>query len=195
VSDEDRLITLESELAETRRKLAEAEQHLASANQIIGSYSTVRCGLVKGHTDPRCDAMAEHLKREIVEKESARAQLAIARTPTDDVWMWQGGGDEPEGLSCPVVMSAETLRALLARTAEAIMAERSASLGELKRRADWLAHECSKGGTCFAERDEAYTAVKTLEHFYAHGRVRRIGERADDANAIADAAHPEVREE
>jgi len=262
MSDEDRLVMLESELAETRRKLAESEQHLASANQIIGSYSTVRCGLVKGHADPRYAALAAHLKTEIAEKETARAQLAVARTPTDGVWMWQGCGDEPEGLSCPVVMSADTLRGLLsARTktveeivaylrddkdvtfrfgetlaawlanrvdgwmkrpsasppahradaldrcqasesgaqcslpsehlsdhvfgvpplttlqafawaeerARARKAERGCALRELQRRADWLADECRKGGTCYVERDEAYIAVKTLERFYEHG--------------------------
>ena len=291
MSDDERIVSLESELAETRRKLAETEQHLASANQIIGSYSTARCGLVKGHTDPRYDALAQHLKSEIAEKEEARAQLALVRTSTEGVWMWQGGVDEPQSLACPVVMRAGTLRSLLRRTqfkeiaaylrgeewkhedhpfqgldravksspndlvrwlADRIEAkweaappdgvmhdethahystdrcqrrdgevqctlpeghrcddvfgappltmlqalawaeeqsltkktERQLALGELKRRADWLAEECHKGGTCFAERDEAYTAVRTLENFYAHGAVRRIGEaRADDANA------------
>lgn len=60
------------------------------------------------------DEVAAGLERERLQ----RADLAVVATETEGVWRWQGdGGDFPESLSCPVVMSAETLRELL-RSAE-----------------------------------------------------------------------------
>jgi hypothetical protein len=44
-----------------------------------------------------------------------RAELAVVRTSIDGVWRWQGDGAAELGsLSCPVVMSADRLRLLLA---------------------------------------------------------------------------------
>jgi hypothetical protein len=43
-----------------------------------------------------------------------RAELRVVATPLDGVWQWQGdGSDAPDGIACPVVMSADRLRALL----------------------------------------------------------------------------------
>ena len=38
------------------------------------------------------------------------------------VWYWQGRGDRPESISCPVVMGADTLREILADRDEAVAA-------------------------------------------------------------------------
>jgi hypothetical protein len=54
-------------------------------------------------------------KRALLLVDNARSKLSVATASRDDVWHWQGAGDYPESLSCPVVMSAETLRDLLAR--------------------------------------------------------------------------------
>lgn len=48
-----------------------------------------------------------------------RCQLGTVNAGAEDVWRWQGEGDDPASLTCPVVMSAETLRALLARVEKA----------------------------------------------------------------------------
>jgi hypothetical protein len=50
-------------------------------------------------------------KAEIIEvKEKRTAELAEKHTDIDGVWFWQGKGNQPGSLSCPVVMSADTAR-------------------------------------------------------------------------------------
>jgi hypothetical protein len=50
----------------------------------------------------------------IRERNEARANMRLASAKLDDVWIWQvDGGNQARSLSCPVVMSADTLRALL----------------------------------------------------------------------------------
>jgi len=63
----------------------------------------------------------------ICEQELARLrerdEVQVA-TERGDVWYWQGDGhDMPESLACPVVMSADTLRALIARATAPVIAE------------------------------------------------------------------------
>lgn len=57
-----------------------------------------------------CETCEKQLKVEIAR---LQAELAMLRTSIDGVWLWQGNGDYPESLVCPVVMSAETLRGLV----------------------------------------------------------------------------------
>jgi len=56
-----------------------------------------------------------------VKKEAAKVQnevAALRRERDGEVWYWQGdGGDKLESLTCPVLIEAEDLRAILARTA------------------------------------------------------------------------------
>lgn len=48
------------------------------------------------------------------EVKALKARLATVHAGVDNVWFWQGdGGDRPDSLSCPVVMSAETLRTII----------------------------------------------------------------------------------
>lgn len=51
------------------------------------------------------------------ERDEARAKARAVTATRDDVWFWQGNGDDPESLVCPIVMSADTLRELLAAVA------------------------------------------------------------------------------
>ncbi len=65
---------------------------------------------------------AETVRREwmetVGERDRALAQLQLVRTAATDVWRWQGdGADAADSLSCPVVMSAATLRKMLAQIA------------------------------------------------------------------------------
>lgn len=60
--------------------------------------------------------LAGELRLEIQIRNDLRTKLAVVNTPYPNVWVWQGDGhDEIESLSCPVVMSADTLRALLTK--------------------------------------------------------------------------------
>ncbi len=92
--------------------LAEARSSLASAERLYQSQSGEVTRLGAGKLAQAYREVQAGLDREL----DLRAQLRVVETGTEGVWRWQGDGeDHPESLSCPVVMSAETLRALLAR--------------------------------------------------------------------------------
>lgn len=62
----------------------------------------------------KADAVRAEYQAMAVALAEATRQLAIVDAGAEGVWRWQGDGhDHPESLSCPVVMSADTLRALL----------------------------------------------------------------------------------
>lgn len=57
----------------------------------------------------------------------AKAKVQVAHAARDDVWFWQGDElDDPASLTCPVVMTAETLRGMLERIAQLEAVERAA---------------------------------------------------------------------
>lgn len=57
--------------------------------------------------------MAEELTAAEAAVAKANKQLLLVYTSVEGVWKWQGEGDAPESLTCPVVMSADTLRGLI----------------------------------------------------------------------------------
>ncbi len=58
--------------------------------------------------------VAEQCRRAEQRRDEARAAVRLATTARDDVWLWQGDGDDDVGsLACPVVMEAETLRKIV----------------------------------------------------------------------------------
>jgi len=57
--------------------------------------------------------IVDELKRALDELRDVRKQLDVVKTDREGVWKWQGEGDDVSTLSCPVVMEAATLRALL----------------------------------------------------------------------------------
>jgi hypothetical protein len=69
--------------------------------------------------------------------ERDRARIACGVAAAEDVWFWQGGFDRPESLSCPVVMSADTLRSFVARVAE--VATLRARVSELETHVETVA--------------------------------------------------------
>ena len=72
----------------------------------------------------KLSAVADLQRSTAADLNTARAQLRMVSAGPADVWRWQGDGhDDPASLSCPVVMSAETLRELVAAR------ERVATLG------------------------------------------------------------------
>lgn len=73
--------------------------------------------------------LREEWRLEKEAKDAALASLRMVQHPdVDDVWFWQGSGDEPESLTCPVIMSADTLRGFLEH-----IAERDELLAKVKR--------------------------------------------------------------
>lgn len=109
------------------------------------------CGRDSGYHGEKCERIAkqvEHLRDEVTRKnerarvmndalvtiraewsaekaraDRAEASLQVVRAGASDVWFWQGAGDTPESLSCPVVMSADTLRDFVAALSRAEQAE------------------------------------------------------------------------
>lgn len=68
--------------------------------------------------------LAEDLKASQSRERAARMAVSVATAHRDDVWFWQAdGANYPASLSCPVVMSADTLRSILAQ-ATRLKAER-----------------------------------------------------------------------
>lgn len=60
------------------------------------------------------------LAREITDRRIAEANVRVAHATPETVWFWEKDGDnDPESLSCPVVMPAETLREILKLKEEA----------------------------------------------------------------------------
>lgn len=63
----------------------------------------------------------------------AREQLAMVRTPREGVWLWQGDGeDDLQSLSCPVVMSADTLREIHKQNSIAIASAVNSAIRAIK---------------------------------------------------------------
>ena len=61
----------------------------------------------------KLDQVADEWKTKDAEVRHANAKLRAMRAGADDVWFWQGRGDDPQSLTCPVVMQPDTLRAML----------------------------------------------------------------------------------
>ncbi len=62
--------------------------------------------------------VGEEYSLEIEARKALAAKLRIVEIHGDNVWRWQGVGDHAETLSCPVVMSADTLREFVAAKEE-----------------------------------------------------------------------------
>jgi len=65
--------------------------------------------------ESRAAGLALELKAGLDREEELRRCLAVVKTDVEGVWRWQGAGDQLESLSCPVVMSAATLRTIVDR--------------------------------------------------------------------------------
>ncbi len=86
---------------------------------IRAQAATIReqAGEIARHKSKAAEAFRE-VAAGLDRERDLRASLALVRTDTSGVWRWQGdGGDHPESLSCPVVMSADTLRGFQAEIA------------------------------------------------------------------------------
>lgn len=127
---------------------------------------------------------AEHLQR-AVRAESEANRLFAERT--GKVWMWNGdGSDDPDSLSCPVLMTAEQARELLAERNEARagigkMQEvvRNAGIDAVREYLpDFDESRIDGAGTDSDEYD--FTAAEVAQ------AVCAVGEKLDEARAEAD---------
>lgn len=101
----------------------------------------------------KINGLGGELAAELERSAALRAELAIVKTDLDGVWLWQGDGyDHLPSLSCPVVMSAPTLRSLLRATvipasvAEAMTKIEPADdpfwcIAEAEQRASWAGND------------------------------------------------------
>jgi hypothetical protein len=126
------------------------------------------------------DAMGKALTS--AEKELALAveRLVLVRTPVRDVWCWQGdGGDDPPSLSCPVIMSADTLRALVAKATPASFGEEwdGQKLYDIYREGGGYAESMER----VARHVEARVGARCWQRFEALARTEGAVERAAKA--------------
>lgn len=107
--------------------LAEAKTR---AEKVIGTISPPHApapesppGVLGEEPLRRCDNPAQawqEVREGLAREQELHRLLAIVETDSEGVWRWQGDGyDHPAALSCPVVMSADTLRTFVAARAEA----------------------------------------------------------------------------
>lgn len=106
-------------VSEERVRAVERRAELEGAWDVV---SVAREVLELWEEAARARAKLDLVARELAEENEVtrrlRAELAVAATDVDGVWRWQGDGeDHLESLSCPVVMSADTLRSMLAEHA------------------------------------------------------------------------------
>lgn len=108
---EDQIVTLRAENQRLREQLNEAA---SAARERTLQDTCSRLEQEGRDARKRLACATEQYEWLLTEARALRHDLAMVRTPTPGVWLWQGdGADFPESLACPVVMSAETLRALL----------------------------------------------------------------------------------
>ena len=124
----DEITRLTSELAteRARREAAESEH-----DEIVRKYEVERQEHAATHAKfdgavPKWkfDQQCSMTKDALAERDRARVACGVAAA--DGVWFWQGRDDRSESLTCPVVMSAETLRGFVAERARREAAERDA---------------------------------------------------------------------
>lgn len=81
---------------------------LAATEEAKSELERLRAALV--NSDAGMQTLRQQHQTACDERDAMKRTLTASR---DDVWLWQGQGDEPESLVCPVVMSADTLRDIL----------------------------------------------------------------------------------
>lgn len=104
----------------------------------------------------RLASCTAELKVALEEGAGLRSTLALVRTPADGVWYWAGKDDNPESLSCPVVMTADAVRRFCACIAEL---ERT---NELRERVVTAALECCHAAEIEMLADELEVTAKDM---------------------------------
>jgi ligand-binding SRPBCC domain-containing protein len=58
----------------------------------------------------KVDNLVKTVEELQLENQRLRGELEAVKTPAEGVWRWQGGGDDLQSLSCPVVVRADRMR-------------------------------------------------------------------------------------
>ena len=108
--------------AELRGQLLKAEQDL---KELEGAFhQSISTGVERAEAlarqaeahERKLGAVKSDLKLWTEKLDEAERRLRIVNTDIEGVWFWQGDGhDDPVSLACPVVMSADTLREMVAQ--------------------------------------------------------------------------------
>ncbi len=121
----------------------------------------------------RYEELAREMTLAIQQRKDAVAAVTMAHASLDAVWLWQGDDtDKPESLVCPVVMSAETLRGMVAKmeSAKGLEETRDDALGRLKARNEEV-------DRLKADREELRASVGNLEYQVKNLRASRNEEQ------------------
>jgi chromosome segregation ATPase len=174
VTAEFAVMHLYKQTCEQRAEIATLRVELADSAEACRKNADLRADLEKSR------AYASELRATLnhetgclmKERDALRAKLAIVNTDRDNVWLWQGKGNDLDSLSCPVVMSANTLRAL------------RADVTELEKRVADLLSANRSLGDLRAERDDAREALDSFE--------RQAKAEIDATRAARDAFHKQA---
>jgi hypothetical protein len=132
------------------------------------------------------DELGRELAAALERERLLRAGLAVVATDVDGVWRWQGDGyDHPESLSCPVVMSASTLRGLLGPRVECESRPSIAGLAE--KWAEDAEDICMTHENLVAEVRRLRRLVdEAAEHLDDVAEVHLAGVTQEQTRALAD---------
>ena len=134
----------------------ESQGHGVTARQIRALLEAERAKVAKLERDR--DARIAMDRIIIRERDEARAERRVAHAGVEDVWFWEDSpADDPESLSCPVVMPAERLRRFVA--AERERDEARSRVAELEALAEELMGERDKAER---ERNEGLAKLDTV---------------------------------
>lgn len=110
-------VALETRAEELEGRAENAERALAESKEREQALRRKFAEMADSGANKALRAHAAELEAELIE---ARRQLAAVHAGVEKVWRWQGdGSDYLESLACPVVMTADTLRDLMARVERA----------------------------------------------------------------------------
>jgi hypothetical protein len=117
--------TIDAERAMNRKLIAQSERMLEQSERVVAQAEkteAAREGLASQLIAMQARAANAERERESIRAEWANekaradeysAKLALVSTGVENVWWWQGNGDDVASLSCPVVMSVDTLRSFV----------------------------------------------------------------------------------
>ena len=105
-----------AETCELRRQLVDAERivesHRTRADDKQGAWE--HQVLIRADLEHKIATIAEELRAEQTKSRELQTTLNVIRSPAEDVWFWENNGENaPESLACPVVMTADRVRAFV----------------------------------------------------------------------------------
>lgn len=140
----------EAERNMLRDQLTECRRNRIGDSEIIGRWKCQAEAAEKSRDGWKHEAEWRQHDLDRMKTEFA----AIRAATTRDVWYWQGDKyDCPESLTCPVVMTADALRALLAKLAKTEDDLKAEILMSTRTVLDWLDHLRGRGWAVAVHND------------------------------------------